>query len=363
MLDAKKRHKNLFMSWVDFRKAYDSVPHDWIIQCLKLFGVHGKLVGFLNNSMKLWKTVLTCNNEVLRVINIKRGIFQGDSLSPLLFVLALMPLSIVLRNINKGYVVHKDLQKVNHLLYLDDIKLYAKSRPELESLLHSVEIFSTDICMAFGFEKCKTLSVARGKFVDGLDISLLTGQIKHLDVGESYRYLGILEAEVVYHDTMKKHIVAKYKRRVRKILSSYLNSGNAIVAINSCAVPILRYSAGLVDWTQAELYKLDVTTRKLFSLHKAFNINSDVDRLYVHRLLGGRGLLSIADTVQRECNSLGYYLTQSSEPILHLISEHGWFSSEEPKVCKSLIQDGHMSAWMGKALHGRFLETFCHWWT
>jgi len=118
MLDAKKRHKNLFMSWVDFRKAYDSVLHDWIILCLKLFGVHGKLVGFLNNSMKLWKTVLTCNNEVLGVINIKREIFQGDSLFPLLFVLALMPLSIVLRNINKGYVVHKDLQKVNHMLYL-----------------------------------------------------------------------------------------------------------------------------------------------------------------------------------------------------------------------------------------------------
>jgi len=64
------------------------------------------------------------------------------------------------------------------------------------------------------------------------------------------------------------------------------------------------------------------------SLHRAFNINSDVDRLYVHRSLGGRGLLSIADTVQRERNNLGYYLTQS----LHLISEHGWFSSEEPKV-------------------------------
>ena len=94
----------------------------------------------------------------------------------------------------------------------------------------------------------------------------------------------------MHHDTMKKHIVAEHKRRVCKILSSYLNSGNAIMAINSCAVPILRYSAGLVEWTQAELCKLDVTTRKLLSLHKAFNINSDVDRLYVPRSLGGRGL-------------------------------------------------------------------------
>jgi len=69
----------------------------------------------------------------------------------LLFVLALMPLSIVLQSINKGYVVHKDLQKVNHLLYLDDIKLYAKSRPKLESLLHSVEIFSNEIRIVFRF--------------------------------------------------------------------------------------------------------------------------------------------------------------------------------------------------------------------
>ena len=106
---------------------------------------------------------------------------------------------------------------------------------------------------------------------------MLSGQIQHLDAGESYCYLGILEAEVVYYDTMKKHIVAEYKRRIRKILSSHLNGCNAIVAINSCAVPILQHSAGLVEWTQADLYKLDVTTRKLMSLHLAFNMNSDVD--------------------------------------------------------------------------------------
>jgi len=50
-------------------------------------------------------------------------------------------------------------------------------------------------------------------------------------------------------------------------------------------------------------------------------------------------------------------LTQSSEPILHLILEHGWFSNDEPaKVCKSLIQDGHISAWMGKTLHGHYFR-------
>ena len=60
----------------------------------------------------------------------------------------------------------------------------------------------------------------------------------------------------------------------------------------------------------------------------------------------------------REHNSLVYYLAQSSELILQLISDLGWFAREEPKVCKSLIQDKHMAVWMGKALYGHFCRDF-----
>ena len=49
MNDARRRHKNLFMGWLDVKKAFDSVPHDWILQFLRLFGVHDKIV----NSLKL----------------------------------------------------------------------------------------------------------------------------------------------------------------------------------------------------------------------------------------------------------------------------------------------------------------------
>ena len=52
---------------------------------------------FLLSSMKKWKTELTSCGQQLGVGNIKRGIFQGDSLSPLLFVLCMVPLSLVMR--------------------------------------------------------------------------------------------------------------------------------------------------------------------------------------------------------------------------------------------------------------------------
>ena len=84
------------MAWLDVKKAYDSVPHDWILYCLRKFGVHEKIVTFLKSAMCHWSTALTVNGMFLGKIAIRCGIFQGDSLSPLLFIMSLAPLSLIL---------------------------------------------------------------------------------------------------------------------------------------------------------------------------------------------------------------------------------------------------------------------------
>ena len=58
--------------------------------------------------MKTWKTELTSGNEVLGEVEIKRGIFQGDTLSPLLFVLAMIPLKGT-SNDKTSFIILKDL--------------------------------------------------------------------------------------------------------------------------------------------------------------------------------------------------------------------------------------------------------------
>lgn len=82
-----KKSRNISLSWIDYQKAYDSVPHDWLIEVLKIYKVDQKVVELLNRLMGLWKISLvypTRNDSVSReTIPIKRGIFQGDTLSPL----------------------------------------------------------------------------------------------------------------------------------------------------------------------------------------------------------------------------------------------------------------------------------------
>ena len=89
--DCKKRHTNLSMTWIDYKKVYDSVPHSWINEGMELFGIAENMRNFLENSIEQWKLSLTSNGEDFVEVDVKRGIFQGDSLSSLFFVLSVVP--------------------------------------------------------------------------------------------------------------------------------------------------------------------------------------------------------------------------------------------------------------------------------
>ena len=81
--NCKERHINLSMAWISYKKVYDFVPHSWINECMKLFGIEDNVRNFLERSMEQWKLSLTSNGEDFGEVGMKRGIFQGDSLLPL----------------------------------------------------------------------------------------------------------------------------------------------------------------------------------------------------------------------------------------------------------------------------------------
>ena len=196
------------MAWIDFKKAFDSVPHDWIMKCLQLYGVDVRVQRLLFHSMQLWRTVLTVNGEIYGEVSIQCGIFQVDSLSSLLFIMALMPISLLLNDSGKGYLVQRGEPRVSHLIYMDDIKLFASSRQQLDSLLTTLSLFSEGIRMTFGYSKCKIITLSKGSITPADDFklpSISDGIISSLQPTAAYRYLGVLESAVLHHCDMKKN--------------------------------------------------------------------------------------------------------------------------------------------------------------
>ena len=243
--EVKSRNKNLAMAWIDYKKAYDMLPHLWIIECLDLFGVAENIKGLLVMFRKL--VMLCSGSSELGEVEIKRGIFQGDSLSPLVFALALLPLSLILRKAKAAYDFSESKEKINHLLFMDDLKLYSRSEKGLDSLVQAVRVSSEDVGMEFGIKKCAMLVMEKGKIVKSVGMDLPDGKvIKSLQEGESYKYLGILEEDKYLEEMMKLNVSKEYIRRLRKVLKSKLNDGNLVCGVNTWAVSIIRYSVAFV---------------------------------------------------------------------------------------------------------------------
>ena len=193
----------------------------------------------------------------------------------------------------------------------------------------------------------------------------------------------------ISHNRMKTTIRKEYTRRVRLILKSQLNSRNKFMAINSLAVPVVTYGFGIVNWTNAELKNLDRKTRKLLTIHRSHHPKADVDRIYLKRAEGGRGLLQIEMSEKTSIIGLNSYLESTRDWMMKCVRLHemnkklysvtrkttkyqSQLSYEEPifdvsnpatvnaKVAKQAAKKAETKQlhqnWEQKPLHGKFAQ-------
>ena len=92
--------------------------------------------------MKTGRVELTAGGRSLAEAKVYRDIFQGDAISQLQFIIALVPLNHFLRKCRTGYKLSRSQEKINHLMNIVDIKLIAKNEKELETQIDPVRIYS-----------------------------------------------------------------------------------------------------------------------------------------------------------------------------------------------------------------------------
>ena len=79
--ESKTRRKNLAMTWINYKKAYDMVPQSRIIHCLKIYKISHKVINFIEKTMQTWRVELTAGERTIAETKIQRGILEGDALS------------------------------------------------------------------------------------------------------------------------------------------------------------------------------------------------------------------------------------------------------------------------------------------
>ena len=93
---------------------------------------------------------MNSNGYDLWEVEVNRDIFQGDNLSPLIFAICIIPLSLILRKVKASYEWGRKEFKLNHLLVMDDLKLFGKCDDQIDNLVQTMFTFSGDIGIEFG---------------------------------------------------------------------------------------------------------------------------------------------------------------------------------------------------------------------
>nr|XP_027199818.1 uncharacterized protein LOC113793939 [Dermatophagoides pteronyssinus] len=297
----------LFTSWIDVKKAYDSVSHVYLIECLQQLNLPTNLVNFVQRMLCNQRTKLIVNGNSIGSAAIDKGILQGDSLSPKLFVLALEPLSRILNRKCEKISVRDTELKRNHILFIDDIKLFAKNRDALNEICKETREWLNQIGLKTNEEKSASNTIDEFTF----------GQIP--DEMKGYKYLGVWEDKNSFIKSENKIMIRnKIMDRVIKLADTKLSARNLFKAINEFAISTINYYIGIIEFEPEEIKNIDSDIRKILVDKKISRKAANVDRLYLPRKQLGRGLFNIEERSETMLVSLHEYLSTRSDltPVL-----------------------------------------------
>ena len=113
--------------------------------------------------------------------------------------MTLIPLTLTSRRVRVDVS-----SKINHMLYMDNLKMYARKRNTLDLMMNTVRIFSGDNDVHFGLNKYAISLINREKILRSEDMIISNGGGIRVEENSKHRYLGVLEDDTVKAEMMKQ---------------------------------------------------------------------------------------------------------------------------------------------------------------
>ena len=324
--DAQFNLKNLTCTWVDLKKAFDSVSHPWLFRCLECHGVPVVLIDFIKNIVKTWEISIEINTkngkEKIETIKVNRGILQGDSFCVTLFIMSVNPLAWYIGS-TEGYNItcHRN-EKITHSLYIDDLKTYHKSRNKAAVMSTTIKSMFTDIGFEWGLQKCAAVEVNRGKLTEGGNLTVSKEEsIQIMSKDDHYKFLGTVENSKQLDELITQTLSQEYIRRLSVIWTSNISIPRKIRATNTFAIPPLQYSFWTCTWTLEKLKQLDHKTREVINKNCGRNKKSSVAMTYLSYDQGGYNLSELEMVYKLSKIKIAHHIATSTDQRIKLVRE------------------------------------------
>ena len=240
-----QENRKIFSCFVDFSKAFDTIPRDLLFEKLLKYGINGK---FFNNI----KTMYTNDNCCIKVGNkltesflANQGVKQGCILSPLLFNIFIADIVERFETENCRPIKIDESRNLSCLLWADDIILLSHSEEGLRNMLSALDSYVNENGMSINTKKTQCMIFNKtGKFIRR-SYPMKNGII---ETTKSYKYLGFIltpSGGIIsgLKDLRDRAQRAYYKLKHKLGLHFRLYPSTTISLFESLIKPILLYSS------------------------------------------------------------------------------------------------------------------------
>ncbi|KMQ88340.1 reverse transcriptase [Lasius niger] len=330
----RKQYKSLYMASIDVSKAFDAVTHPTIESTLISLGVPPPMIRYLGQVYANSRTRIEGDGWTSKPVHPKRGVRQGDPLSPILF----------------NAVTHRLLQRlprevgarlgnipINAAAYADDLLLFASTSMGLQQMIDTMTDYLAECGMTINVEKSMTVAIRAAPHLKktAVDASLSFScggrQLPSLKRTNKWRYLGVVFTPEGRAQCRPAEVVAPLLGALTK---APLKPQQRLYALRTVVIPKLYHQLALGAVTIGTLNKTDRLVRG--ALRKWLALPHDTPNAYFHTSVrdGGLGIPAIRWTapVQRRGRLLG---------VMKALGQQGLdrFIQDELNTCKKRLTD------------------------
>ena len=287
-----QKNEKIYSCFVDFSKAFDTIPRDLLFRKLLNYGINGK---FFNSIKTLYANDNCCikvGNKLTQSFVANQGVKQGCILSPLLFNIFIADIVERFSTENCRPLKIDETQNLSCILWADDIILLSRSEEGLRNMLSALYSYADENVMAINTKKTKCMIFNKtGKYIRR-SYPMKNGTI---ETTNSYKYLGFIftpSGEIVsgLKDLRDRALRAYHKLKNKMGHHFRLYPCTRISLFDSLIKPILLYSSDF--WGCLKLPK-----------------NNPIENLYMtfcKAILG----------VQKQTSNIGSLLELGAVPIM-----------------------------------------------
>ena len=319
---SKAERQELAVVFIDFAKAFDTVSHGHLIHVLRERGLDNHVIGLLEDSYEgVYTTVKTREGET-QPIQMKKGVKQGDPMSPLLFNLAIDPLINKLEEIGEGY--NFEGRKVTTLAFADDLVLMSDSWAGMQHNINIVEAFCRLAGLRVQPKKCHGFMVRRGDAaftINNCQEWAIGGEKMHLiDPDKTEKYLGMKVNP--WLGVAKPEREGQMAEWIKRIGNSALKPSQKVHLLNVYAIPRVMYTTDHGDVGKTQLTVLDGLIKAAAKRWLRLPPSTCDGILYARNRDGGIGLVKLASVIPAMQARRLFCLSISPDPLTQAVAAH-----------------------------------------